>query len=484
MNSRTPRASPCAPPHGLPRSLIHLASLAGLVIISLSLSFAAQAQSTRAITGNFTNASSASDWTISSAPRVTSPMDGSGWLQLLSANDRGAVGKLQAKPAIPANSPIHLEFDTVTWGGGRYVDDGLAIYFFDPKVPFASEGGFSGGGMGYCGMKGAYLGIGIDSYGNFARPRCGYTSAALSPSGLPGGLRGNSVTVRGPQTNVAATSYAFVTNVSLNGIVDPICYECTDRNQAVAKTLRRVVLDMEPRKAPEVGYVLNMTINGRSVLKDVVFPHAAPAELGLGLMAATGSASAVHEVRNVTVTTAPPACLNGVNPQTGRCLPAENALKYSDIYANVGSYGGRAPAELVDGDLAQPGWNGATAYNGTNARLAPGDCIQLGPQLPGTVAIEQIVVVSRQDDWQHAVDPTPDMEFTKHGAVDFEVSYSTDNATNWDYVPDGIVTGNNKVMRVFDLISPEKLTNLSVLICKTADDNTSPLVEILLREKK
>jgi hypothetical protein len=98
------------------------------------------------------------------------------------------------------------------------------------------------------------------------------------------------------------------------------------------------------------------------------------------------------------------------------------------------------------------------------------------------VTANQIVIVSRQDDWANAVDPTESMTFTKYGVVDMVVRYTPLGGVS-TIVPGGTVTGNNKVLRVFDLPTTGKVQSVSVVITKTADGNSSPLTEILLRKK-
>jgi hypothetical protein len=478
----------------LPPRLARVASVVGLAIASLSLSFAAHAQSASTIEGNFINDKSAPDWTISGSrygsPRLPT-MDNSGWLRLAGGTD-SVLGQVEANAKLASGVPIRVEFDYLIWGGGF---DGLSLYFADANAASAGRNGEVGGGLGYCGMSGAYLGIGIDDGGSFAQQYCGIRrfttmgpqqgTAATGP-----GVRGNSVTVRGPQSD----KYPFVASVGLDDGQD-ICVTCTDRSQAL-KALRHVVLDMAPRTPAGSGYTLNMKVNNREILKDVAFPYAPPRELMMGLASTTGGYGANHEVRNLklsvqgSVTAA--NCFRGIDPQTGRCLRVDNPLKNWNMYASIGGYSSfresQPPLNLVDGDLAQAGWDGTAGWTAREPKLDPNSqkCLLVGPQaktLQGSPA-NQIVIVSRQDDWQHAVDPTPDMEFTKYGAVDFRVQYSTDNTKSWKPATNGYLRGNNKVMWVFDMPKTEMVTNVEVNICKTSDGNSSPLTEILVWEKK
>jgi hypothetical protein len=462
------------------------ASLACLAFAALSLSEGTVAQN---ISGTFTDANSYPGWVVSSGAKVKTPIDGSGWLRLMSAEDRG-LGRVQATSALPTNAPIRVEFDVVTWGGWRFMNDGLTLYFYDPAAPKAGQDALSGGAMGYCNMGGAYLGVAIDDYGNFSTTRCGYNHGWMPVSGFTRKLHGNSVAVRGPKTGNSLTSQPLVKSVPLKGIVDPICYGCGTRDEAIGKALRHVVFEMTPRALPDGGYVLNMSINGHEILRNEVFAHAAPAQLMMGLVSSAGSSSAIQEVRDIKVSVAPPICFNGTRPD-GTCLPADNALNNWDVFTNVGFlYSGDAPREWVDGDLVQQGWNGAAPWTKT-APTMPRECMQVGSRakpdwLPGggPTKANQIVIVSRQDDVAEAADPTESTAFTRRGAVDFKVEYSTDWGNTHKLVPGGEVVANDKVMRIFTLPQVEALTNTRVTICKTADGGTSPLAEVLVREQK
>jgi hypothetical protein len=146
---------------------------------------------------------------------------------------------------------------------------------------------------------------------------------------------------------------------------------------------------------------------------------------------------------------------------------------------------GSAQPELFDGDLAQKGWDGTNPLPEVPATLQAGQCVETGLQWvdeeQAPPQANQIVVVSRQDDWLNAVQPSEDMVFTRHGAVDIEVLYSFDAGMNYHALP--AVSGNNKVMRAFDLPQDMGLTNVNVRICKTADGRSAPLTEIVLRKK-
>jgi hypothetical protein len=495
MKRSDTRRGNCRPEHDFRQQLVRAASIASLVLAGLSPRFAAHAQSAvPTIEGNFTNTGSVSQWTISGSrygsPRLPT-MDNSGWLRLAGGTD-SVLGQVEANAKLASGVPIRVEFDYLIWGGGF---DGLSLYFADANAASAGRNGEVGGGLGYCGMSGAYLGIGIDDGGSFAQQYCGIRrfttmgpqqgTAATGP-----GVRGNSVTVRGPQSD----KYPFVASVGLDDGQD-ICVTCTDRSQAL-KALRHVVLDMAPRTPAGSGYTLNMKVNNREILKDVAFPYAPPRELMMGLASTTGAYGANHEIRNLKlsaegVVVAVETCLAGMG-RDGRCLPVDNPMKTWATVLTLGAYWGPIPPELLDGDLAQAGWNGVTSWTQQAPKVpavpAVGrPCLQLDThRLPGGSAARanQIIVASRQDDGLNPVGPTQSTSFTKYGATEIRVLYSTNDKASWQWVPDGVVTGNNKVMRVLNLSKTELVTDLSLRVCGTADGNSSPLTEFLLWEKK
>jgi len=216
--------------------------------------------------------------------------------------------------------------------------------------------------------------------------------------------------------------------------------------------------------------------------------------LGVGLAAATGSASANQEVRNITVTAGgvviPPLnCPNGVGPDN-KCLPpvvvGGGASKDWNATAMFSDGVKRpVPAEIMDGDSAQKGWNGNSSWTQARPKFEfEGECMryELISKAPQGVPANQIVVVSRQDDPANAVEPTASTEFTKYGFVDFELRASTDmELTSLD--PPFIVRDNNKVMVTYDFPTAT-INHVSLFTCKTANGSTSPLAEILIREKK
>ncbi len=132
---------------------------------------------------------------------------GSGALRLTD-NHTDESGAIMSNFTFPSNQGIQVTFTTYTYGGNGYVNynnvasgaDGIGFYLFDGTEPADDLGAF-GGSLGYScsnsnyphdGMAGAYLGLGIDEYGNFLNPGDN-TATGINGHANPGeiGLRGD-----------------------------------------------------------------------------------------------------------------------------------------------------------------------------------------------------------------------------------------------------------------------------------------------------
>lgn len=87
----------------------------------------------------------------------------------------------------------------------------------------------------------------------------------------------------------------------------------------------------------------------------------------------------------------------------------------------------------------------------------------------GAKTIDEIDVVTVQDNFSSPVIPTEATTFTTYGITAFEVQYW--NGSAWATVPGGSVTGNNKVWRKFTF-SPIVTTKVRVLVSASVDNLT------------
>lgn len=165
----------------------------------------------------------------------TTDADGAGALRLTSNvnNQSGGVG---SKQSVPITKGIDAVFNSYQYNGTAA--DGIVFYLaatdpYNPAVP--AKIGYLGGSLGYSastannaqGLSHAYLGIGLDRFGNFANRQFGGTGCD-SDAGTNGSLYANAVTVRGPGDG--STGYCVQSKTTVGGSLNKT--GVTDRAQA------------------------------------------------------------------------------------------------------------------------------------------------------------------------------------------------------------------------------------------------------------
>jgi len=93
----------------------------------------------------------------------------------------------------------------------------------------------------------------------------------------------------------------------------------------------------------------------------------------------------------------------------------------------------------------------------------------------GSKTINEIDVVTRQDDLNNPVEPSLSQTFSLYGITAFDVQYWDGNA--WVTVSNGSVTGNNKVWRQFSFASVTT-SKVRVAVNAGADNAYSRVVEV------
>ncbi|OOG70551.1 PKD domain-containing protein [Algoriphagus sp. A40] len=249
--------------------------------------------------------------------------------------------------------------------------DGFSFFLFDGTISAATfEIGGLGGSLGYSplrysggnfgggyGLKGAYMGIGLDErgnwgnqfegkYGGFANPF--QYGSGLSPAFFP--RYPNSIAIRGPVEAADAVrdngmtgnfvgfpalfpsppvynSYQFIDGKILNNdpsdgspfdVLDPKFFLPSNQRFTVGAQgrvencaqvgYRKVFIDLRP--IGNGNYTISMDMLVRTafgiqvvnIFNNVPYPYTAPQNLKVGFAAATGAAKrSIHEIRNVTV---------------------------------------------------------------------------------------------------------------------------------------------------------------------------------------
>lgn len=188
------------------------------LLFAFGVFFIPKASAQFTITENFKGSSVGSNIVLGGTPNkaiLTSgniDEEGDGWLRLTS----GAVrqrGYAFIDTSFPSTLGVYIDFEYKTWRseddehGGA---DGIAVFLYDGSIKKEEfQIGAYGGALGYAnmvdgssitdGLKGAYLGIGLDEYGNFANKNEGKV-------GGTNGLARNSIVLRGPGPEIREDS--------------------------------------------------------------------------------------------------------------------------------------------------------------------------------------------------------------------------------------------------------------------------------------
>ncbi|MEV6952880.1 hypothetical protein [Streptomyces sp. NPDC051183] len=295
---------------------------------------------------------------------------GSGWLRLTSASTTQA-GNWKMKDSFPSSLGIAAEFSYATYGGTAYDGkrgDGLSFYLTDGA---AADGvGPSGGSLGYTcsgpipsrcttpGVPGAYLGIGLDEFGNF--------SSATVGNGGPG-VQPNKIVVRGGGSG--STGYRYATSADGPGGTVETGSRAKLRTVRVsllpsgAKMLLSVWSDSGPDTAM-TNLVTDYDVTA------ITGQPALPASLKVGFSASTGAATNVHEIDDLQINV--PADLTIAKSGSPASVPAGGGpVTYTVTVSNsqANEVTGAAVRDTVPG-LTDVTWTCRAGTGGTCGRAS------------------------------------------------------------------------------------------------------------------
>lgn len=268
------------------------------------------------ITQSFTG-STATGWVLGDSAALTSggaDPAGAGYLRLTS-NAGSQKGYAYYDVAFPTSLGVNIDFEYLSWGGTGA--DGISMFLFDGSTTNFKIGDF-GGGLGYCqgysnslvgGLSNAYVGIGLDEYGNFTN------TADRCPNGGPGSRPG-AISIRGPGNGNTGYAYLTGTGTLSAGIDSP---GGTTR-PAASSYYRRVNIAIVPSGSSYAITVSWQTAQGgtfSTVLGPYTLPSAPPATLKLGFAASTGGATNYHEIRNVNINLPTDLTVSKTGPANG-----------------------------------------------------------------------------------------------------------------------------------------------------------------------
>ncbi|WP_329119865.1 lectin-like domain-containing protein [Streptomyces sp. NBC_01465] len=292
------------------------AGLAGAFAASAPARAAAPPPNPLLVEETFTDASIADGRWISGYGKP-----GTGFACLTAA--KGATGPLKACPGGPRDKPGHgtlritdktghqggfaffdrpfstaegleatfdsFQYDTTTARGA----DGISFFLIDGSAHPTREGMY-GGALGYKGLVGGYIGIGLDQFGNFSNP-------AWAGKGGPGMVR-NAVALRG------ATSIGSPYITGTKSLPQSLSLGAAKTRGPAQRSVRvrlstAMMLTLEMDYHDGKGY---RRLLGPVNLRKIPGQPALPPTFKLGFAASTGASTAYHEVRRVRVEGLPP----------------------------------------------------------------------------------------------------------------------------------------------------------------------------------
>lgn len=232
--------------------------------------------------------------------------DGEGWLRLTEARGDQS-GYAYIDEAFPSERGVFLDFEYKTYGGNGA--DGLSVYLFDGSISSDDfrTGGF-GGSLSYAprkeafknlikGLKGGYIGLGIDEFGNFATDSEG-------KDGNKGNAVKNAFTLRG--ITVENATSANKSNLLLRSTKARSDLGSSSKSRPDDKIYyRRIQVEMNKVNGKYRIDVRWATAVGGEFTDVFTYDYGEvpPKTFKLGFGASTGGSTNYHEIRNLFATT-------------------------------------------------------------------------------------------------------------------------------------------------------------------------------------
>lgn len=260
----------------------------------------------------FTHSTTRANTIYGGASRLTSgnaDPAGQGVLRLTS-NQINQTGYVYVDIPFSSKYGIKTSFEYFSYGrAGAEGADGFSFFLFDAAVPNSEfRIGGNGGSLGYTqknntpGLKGAFIGIGFDEFGNFSSKSDGNKTDGPGKS-----LQ--SITIRGPETSPSG-SYPYVTHKRTTTAHQfSIDHTGNTRPESIDMPgYRSVVINLQPSSDGLYTITVEMqvttpTVQGAfyTVINQHTFPYIAPENLKVGFSGSTGQSTNFHEIRNLLV---------------------------------------------------------------------------------------------------------------------------------------------------------------------------------------
>ena len=278
-----------------------------------------------------------------------------GYLQLNDAAT-SAVGTILYNRPIPASAGISVVFEQYQYGGNGA--DGIGFFLVDGATNLTRAGG-NGGSLGYTqrtgvdGILGGYIGVGLDSFGNFYDDGEGKGTNCpddqRSPTTATGAVAPNVVTLRGPGSGGNGYCYQASTTTPTSNPKRPASTlpgVLRAPTGTTDPTLAERLVNVQVTPAPSARVIVQIdfgTGNGWQEVLNQPAPANTPDTYKFGFTGATGGVTDVHLLRNVVVRTIQPLANLQLTKQVDRtavALPATitagTQIPYQYLVTNAG----------------------------------------------------------------------------------------------------------------------------------------------------
>jgi uncharacterized repeat protein (TIGR01451 family) len=324
----------------------------------------------------------------------------------------GEKGFFIVNKSLSTTNGLIFEFEYFTYNGQSITTnpdtgnppggDGFSFFLIkdnvgnDIPVPLNNAAGAFGGSLGYAqrdnpntpGLPNAYLGIGFDDFGNFSN-----SGEARNGGNAPGVVTPNRIVLRDGADN----NYAFLQSVNPGGNLSDIASNTTPVTGRGPAQSRRGRITITPANLLSVE--LDFTGTGNSFQPVITNFNLAgngqvlPPFFKFGFAASTGTSTAIHEIRNLTVRpiTAPPVPPTPPAPppppptpppvQNFRLVKRVTAITRSGLRTNFNTFVDD-PASTED-NIA--GWSQLTGGLAGLTRVPNSDRIQTGDEVEYTI---------------------------------------------------------------------------------------------------
>lgn len=333
----------------------------------------------------------------SNATNTEGPLGAPGALRLTSSSNLNDPTGAQATfisttGAVPSNQGLTITFDFFAYFAGNPAGDpplppgadGISFFLLDANEPAPTEAGGFGGSLGYAnrttvggdvfqGIRGGYLGIGLDEFGNFSRANESRTG------GFPD-LRPDSIGIRGSAAPPLLPPYPYLggTAASLGVIGGSIDVPTATARVDAQRTARIsispnaeivVQIDLNDGSGFQTAVPTFDLRNAPGIGNEGIDNGPLPDSFRFGFASSTGGRKNIHEIRSLLITTLLPPDLN-----IEKIAPANLAVNNDSVYTIQVRNGtgandnvGLTTGPITVTDVLAPGVNFVSATGGAGA---------------------------------------------------------------------------------------------------------------------